>query len=39
MLMLLKVAEIFGREIDTIYLTFSEPWPKKGDEKRRDLQQ
>lgn len=31
----LNVAEIFGREIDTIYLTFSEPWPKKGDEKKR----
>ena len=31
----LKVAEIFGREIDTIYLTFSEPWLKKGDEKKR----
>ena len=31
----LKVVEIFGREIDTIYLTFSEPWPKKGDEKKR----
>lgn len=31
----LKVAEIFGREIDTIYLTFSEPWPKKSDEKKR----
>ena len=31
----LKVAEIFSREIDTIYLTFSEPWPKKGDEKKR----
>lgn len=26
---------IFGREIDTIYLTFSEPWPKKIDEKKR----
>lgn len=25
----------FGKEIDTIYLTFSEPWPKKNDEKRR----
>lgn len=25
----------FGHEIDTIYLTFSEPWPKKQDEKRR----
>ena len=22
-------------QIDTIYLTFSEPWPKKGDEKKR----
>ena len=31
----LKVAEIFGREIDTIYLTFPEPWPKAHDEKRR----
>ena len=20
--------KIFGKEIDTIYLTFSEPWPK-----------
>lgn len=26
---------VFGKEIDTIYLTFSEPWPKKQDEKRR----
>lgn len=26
---------IFGKEIDTIYLTFSEPWPKKIDEKKR----
>ncbi len=25
----------FGREITTIYLTFSEPWPKKIDEKKR----
>ncbi len=25
----------FGKEIDTIYLTFSEPWPKKQDEKKR----
>lgn len=25
----------FGKEIDTIYLTFSEPWPKKIDEKKR----
>ena len=27
--------KIFGKEIDTIYLTFSEPWPKKPDEKKR----
>lgn len=27
--------EFFGKEIDTIYLTFSEPWPKRGDEKKR----
>ena len=25
----------FGKEIDTIYLTFSEPWPKKKDIKKR----
>lgn len=25
----------FGKEIDTIYLTFSEPWPKKEDERKR----
>lgn len=25
----------FGKEINTIYLTFSEPWPKKQDEKKR----
>lgn len=29
------LADIFGKEIDTIYLTFSEPWPKKIDEKNR----
>ena len=29
------IINFFGKEIDTIYLTFSEPWPKKGDEKRR----
>lgn len=29
------IIEFFGKEIDTIYLTFSEPWPKKQDEKRR----
>ena len=27
--------EFFGKEIDTIYLTFSEPWPKPIDEKKR----
>lgn len=27
--------KMFGKEIDTIYLTFSEPWPKKIDEKKR----
>jgi len=26
---------IFGKEITTIYLTFSEPWPKRQDEKKR----
>ena len=30
-----NVADYFGKEIETIYLTFSEPWPKKGDEKKR----
>lgn len=30
-----EIAEMFGKEIDTIYLTFSEPWPKKQDEKKR----
>lgn len=29
------IVSFFGKEIDTIYLTFSEPWPKKGDEKKR----
>ena len=27
------IINMFGKEIDTIYLTFSEPWPKKQDEK------
>ena len=27
--------EFFNKEIDTIYLTFSEPWPKPIDEKKR----
>ena len=30
-----EIVEFFGKEIDTIYLTFSEPWPKKQDEKKR----
>lgn len=30
-----EVVNMFGKEIDTIYLMFSEPWPKKKDEKRR----
>ncbi len=30
-----EVANIFGKEIDTIYLTFCDPWPKKIDERRR----
>ena len=30
-----EIINIFGKEIVTIYLTFSEPWPKKQDEKRR----
>ncbi len=29
------LVDYFGKEIDTIYLTFSEPWPKKQDEKKR----
>ncbi len=31
----MNIADYFGKEIDTIYLTFSEPWPKKIDEKKR----
>mgnify|MGYP003305690140 CR=1 FL=1 len=30
-----NIVDYFGKEIDTIYLTFSEPWPKKQDEKKR----
>ena len=30
-----NIINIFGKEINTIYLTFSEPWPKKRDEKNR----
>ena len=29
------IVNFFGKEIDTIYLTFSETWPKKIDEKKR----
>ena len=31
----LKLEDIFDQEIDTIYLNFSDPWPKKRQEKRR----
>lgn len=31
----IKIDTVFGKEIDTIYLTFSDPWPKAHDEKRR----
>lgn len=30
-----NIINIFGKEIDTIYLTFSEPWPKRNDAHRR----
>lgn len=30
-----NISEYFGKEIDTIYLTFSEPWPKKEDARKR----
>ena len=30
-----SIIDFFGKEISTIYLTFSEPWPKKQDEKKR----
>ena len=30
-----EVDDIFQKEIDTIYLTFCDPWPKKIDEKKR----
>ena len=29
------LADIFFKQINTIYLTFSEPWPKKEDERKR----
>lgn len=31
----IKIDEVFYKEIDTIYLNFSDPWPKKRHEKRR----
>ena len=31
----LKLADIFDHEINTIYLNFSDPWPKKRHHKRR----
>lgn len=31
----MNIDKMFGKEIDTIYLTFSEPWPKKKDIKKR----
>lgn len=30
-----KIDEIFNKEIDKLYLNFSDPWPKKRHEKRR----
>lgn len=30
-----KLEEVFDKEINTIYLNFSDPWPKKRHEKRR----
>jgi tRNA (guanine-N7-)-methyltransferase len=30
-----SLGDIFFKEINTIYLTFSEPWPKKQDERKR----
>ncbi len=31
----INLADIFGKEIDVIYLNFSDPWPKKRHAKRR----
>ena len=30
-----EIEDVFYKEIDTIYLNFSDPWPKKRHEKRR----
>ena len=32
----LEIEEIFDKEVDRIFLNFSDPWPKKRHEKRRD---
>ena len=31
----LSLQDVFDKEIDTIYLNFSDPWPKNRNEKRR----
>lgn len=31
----IDIVNFFGKEINTIYLTFSEPWPKRQDRKKR----
>ena len=31
----LEIEEVFNREVDTIYLNFSDPWPKKRHHLRR----
>lgn len=31
----LKIDDIFSKEVDTLYLNFSDPWPKARHEKRR----
>ena len=31
----IELTDIFGHEIDTLYLNFSDPWPKKKHHKRR----
>lgn len=31
----MEIDQIFQKEIDTIYLTFCDPWPKKHDDKKR----
>ena len=31
----IEIDEVFNKEIDTLYLNFSDPWPKKRHAKRR----